>query len=268
MSECVTPLGVRSTHSLTLDDALADAHSLRFPRKIHSLYPPELFKHRRTLEKKMTDYEQRQRIITELAADGGLGADKVATEVLFYLPPDFLVAYENLFWRTFKPQGSVPVGTRGGGIGKDTVRQGELDRAEGGTKGRSVDGTIRPTASDGLLARKDDLSSLVSDTRDDKGRAREPGSAKRQRRGTEQHVASSGGKKYKEFWVIISDKNYRRKLRVDAKLKKLGREISGLLADDGKSTEGSSGSGICSGCKRFTGKNDKFCSNCGTKLTD
>lgn len=165
----------------------------------------------------MTDYDARQRIITELASSGGLSADRVATEVLFYLPPDFLAAYEELYWATFKPQGSVPVGTRGGGIGKDALA---------GTEGADK--------------------------------------TKGQRKGTPEHVASGGGKKYKEFWVIISDKNYRKKLRIDAELKRL----AGLIKSHTAGVGGGEGAGnpTCPGCHTFVSRVANFCSRCGHEL--
>ena len=167
----------------------------------------------------MTDYNARQRIISELASSAGLSADRVATEVLFYLPPEFLAAYEELFWATFKPQGSVPVGTRGGGIGKDALA--------------GTDGAAK---------------------------------TKGQRKGTPGHVASGGGKKYKEFWTIISDANYRKKLRIDAKLRDIARTLEASRRTGGGTGAEGDQSHKCPTCRRFTARTDSFCSNCGTKL--
>lgn len=156
----------------------------------------------------MTDYRLRQKLISELASSAGLASDRVATEILLYLPPDFLTAYENLFWTCFTPQTSAP-------LAADRGLEHVIDYGQG-------------------------------------------------------PFASSGGKKYREYWVIRDEKAYRRKLRLDAKLKAIAEELVEAEERARKGKEGGKdqredNTPLCGGCGKFMARTHKYCPSCGTK---
>ena len=56
-----------------------------------------------------------QRRLTDRLASAGVSQSRIALEVLFLLPPDFVRAYENLFNRALKEPGLEGVGNRDAG---------------------------------------------------------------------------------------------------------------------------------------------------------
>jgi hypothetical protein len=76
--------------------------------------------------RKMTPREKKR--LADIMGDAGVGARRVAIELLYLLPADFVTTYEDLFHR------AILLGDEGRGAREDA--QAELGRASGKTKGK------------------------------------------------------------------------------------------------------------------------------------
>lgn len=154
----------------------------------------------------------------------GVRADRVALEVLYYLPPEFLEAYEQLFHAAFGVPAGGSVGDKEGGMTVDLQRS------------KRKDGTAREVTS--------------GDTAKAVGKA--------------VGATSGGGKKYREYWVVQSEVALRKKYRLDAKLKELAVGVQKKATEGGSLRGAPpTDTQVCGGCKRFLEPVWKFCPTCG-----
>lgn len=73
-------------------------------------------------------------------------------------------------------------------------------------------------------------------------------------------MVTGGGKRYKEYWVVLNDSSLDMKNRVDKRLRQVARDIrSGLMERDT-----ADGRVQCRRCGRILGRDWKFCAECGT----
>lgn len=73
--------------------------------------------------------------------------------------------------------------------------------------------------------------------------------------------AQGGGKKYKDHWMISSEKALARKQRVDAKL----RELAALM-ESRPGSHRNERAGQCGTCKKFLQSGWRFCPGCGAGI--
>lgn len=78
-------------------------------------------------------------------------------------------------------------------------------------------------------------------------------------------MTGAGGKRYKEYWVVLSDEALDIKKKVDKRLRGLAREIAGDLRMGDTDDESGNGQRVkCGRCGQFLAGSWKFCPECGT----
>lgn len=152
-----------------------------------------------------------QKRLTERLVSGGVDQGRISLEVLYFLPPDFVRAYRRLF---------------DSAMGEDVVGSGGMtgDAGQRISPGERIGHTKEGEA----VVRK-------ASSRAGGGGAADGGLGTRE--GFVQG-ARPGGRKYRGYWKIRSEKSFKLKGSVDRKLKRLARDIENALGKGKGEEEG------------------------------
>lgn len=76
-------------------------------------------------------------------------------------------------------------------------------------------------------------------------------------------MVGSGGKRYKEYWVVRDDELLDLKKRVDKRLRAIGRDIGWEMSGGDEAEKAKESRWHCSRCGRLGARDWKFCAECG-----
>lgn len=146
-----------------------------------------------------------QTMFIEMMNAAGVGAKRMGREVAFFMPPDFLDMYEEL-WYT-GTAGKDGGGNGIGGVGAAQAEAGAVGKASVRNEWAGGDSNKRGSKSDGRGGRVD--------------------------KGAKSFVGSGGAKRksYKKFWVIADEDVLDIKDRVDKRLRAIVRDVRHELAE-------------------------------------